>query len=245
MTGKNDEAIFKLITDEKDSGRILTDILIKIMDEYPTESDVKGYKTLITYCKNMLLTNEEIEELGREEGIKLSEAYQMYNSYLVSNKLMDYDDQMVYAYRMLIQFPWLLKDCQDTYKYICVDEAQDTSKIQHKIISLLAGLNGNLFMVGDEDQSIYGFRGAEPTALTEFNEHYKDPFILFMDSNFRSTKEIVDVSELDGKELTERLLDYMKKKKIVFETMKQYLSYYPERIYKNMYEVGLLNGVST
>ncbi|MCR5728542.1 MAG: ATP-dependent helicase [Lachnospiraceae bacterium] len=195
MTGKNDEVIFKLITDEKDSGRILTDILIKIMDEYPTESDVKGYKTLITYCKNMLFTNEEIEKLGSEEGIKLSEAYQMYNSYLVSNKLMDYDDQMVYAYRMLIQFPWLLKDCQDTYKYICVDEAQDTSKIQHKIISLLAGLNGNLFMVGDEDQSIYGFRAAYPEALLNFENEHPSALTLIMDTNYRSNPKIVDAAD--------------------------------------------------
>lgn len=57
-------------------------------------------------------------------------------------------------------------------------------------------------------------------------------------------KEVVDIAEIDGRELTSRLLDYMKKKKIGFESMKQYLSYYPERIYKNMFEVGLLNGVS-
>ena len=89
------------------------------------------------------------------------------------------------------------------------------------------------------------------TQLANLRVILKKPYVVIDEQNADTLqfldllKEIVDVSELDGKELTERLLDYMKKKKIVFETMKQYLSYYPERIYKNMYEVGLLNGVST
>ena len=70
-TGKDENTIFRLITDEKESGKILTDILVKIMDEYPTESDVKGYKTLITYCKNMMLSEEEIEALGKQESVKV------------------------------------------------------------------------------------------------------------------------------------------------------------------------------
>ena len=78
---------------------------------------------------------------------------------------MDYDDQMVYAYTMLRKSPQLLEHFQNLYPYICVDEAQDTSKIQHAIITLLASKTENLFMVGDEDQSIYGFRAAYPEAL--------------------------------------------------------------------------------
>ena len=73
---------------------------------------------------------------------------------------MDYDDQMVYAYTMLKTTPQVLEYFQNMYQYICVDEAQDTSKIQHKIIEILAMKNKKLFMVGDEDQSIYGFRAA-------------------------------------------------------------------------------------
>ena len=85
---------------------------------------------------------------------------------------MDYDDQMVYALRNLRQYPAILRDFQARYRYFCVDEAQDTSKIQHTIIRLLAGQSGNLFMVGDEDQSIYGFRAAYSQALTEFDAVY-------------------------------------------------------------------------
>ena len=174
---------FRLLSDETGVGRILTDILAKYLSEYPTESDVKGAVSLIAYCKNMLLTDEEIEEMGDQEGIPLFDIYKDYNDYLKANSLMDYDDQMIYAYRMLKRSPELLKFYRRTYRYICVDEAQDTSKIQHKIINMLAGENGNLFMVGDEDQSIYGFRAAYPEALLDFEKNHPDAKVLVMDRN--------------------------------------------------------------
>ena len=77
-------------------------------------------------------------------------------------RLMDYDDQLVYAHNILRKCPELLASLRQRYRVICVDEAQDSSKIQHMIIELLAGPEGSLFMVGDEDQSIYGFRAAYP-----------------------------------------------------------------------------------
>lgn len=83
---------------------------------------------------------------------------------------------------------------QREFQYICVDEAQDTSKVQHEIIRLIAGKSNNIFMVGDEDQSIYGFRAAYPKALTNFKNDYPNPFILFMEQNYRSTEEIVNTA---------------------------------------------------
>ena len=89
------------------------------------------------------------------------------------------------------------------------------------------------------------------TRLANWRIILKRPYVAIDDQNVNTLqfldllKEVVDISELDGTELTERLLDYMKKKKIGFESMGKYLSYYPDRIFKNMYEVGLLNGVST
>ena len=89
------------------------------------------------------------------------------------------------------------------------------------------------------------------TRLANLRVILKKPYVAVDDQNANTLqfldllKEVVDISELDGVELTDRLLDYMKKKKIGFESMRQYLSYYPDRIYKNMYEVGLLNGVSS
>lgn len=83
---------------------------------------------------------------------------------------------------------------QNRYKYICVDEAQDASKIQHKIIQIIAHGN-NIFMVGDEDQSIYGFRAAYPKALLNFRTDYINPYILLMERNYRSTPQIVEKAQ--------------------------------------------------
>ena len=188
MTGNT---VFDLLTDEKVISKVLTDILAKLLKEYPTESDVKSAKTLITYCKNMMLNDEDIISLGSDARIPLYDIYKEYESYLKQNKLMDYDDQMKYAYLMLKGSKELLQEYRNIYRYICVDEAQDTSKIQHCIIQLLAGENGNLFMVGDEDQSIYGFRAAYPEALLNFKKNFSEAKVLVMDQNYRSNANIV------------------------------------------------------
>ncbi len=186
---------FDLITDEKVSGKLLTDLYVKVCKEYPTESDIKNVRTLITYCKNMMLTEKEIQKRGEEEGVELWELYDKYNKELKARSLMDYDDQMIYAYRMLKGSKELLEYYRNLYRYICVDEAQDTSKIQHMIISLLAGDAGNLFMVGDEDQSIYGFRAAYPEALLNFEKEHKGAKVLVMDKNYRSNAKIVQTAD--------------------------------------------------
>ena len=186
---------FELITDEKISGKLLTDIFVKIMKEYPTESDIKAVRTLITYCKNMMLEPKEIKELGENEGIELLDIYESYNRELKARSLMDYDDQMIYAYRMLKGSKDLLEFYRDKYRYICVDEAQDTSKVQHMIIALLSGEKGNLFMVGDEDQSIYGFRAAYPDALLHFEKEHRGAKVLIMDKNYRSNAKIVETAD--------------------------------------------------
>ena len=186
---------FELVTDEKITGQILSAIYLRVMGEYPTESDIKTVRTLITYCKNMCLTTEEIVKLGKDEGLELSKIYDNYNAELKSRSLMDYDDQLVYAYRMLKGSSQLLEFYRNKYRYICVDEAQDTSKIQHMIISLLAGKSGNLFMVGDEDQSIYGFRAAYPDAMLNFEKDHPGAKVLVMDQNYRSNAKIVKAAD--------------------------------------------------
>ncbi len=188
LIGKN---AFSLVTDEKYGIGLLSDIYQKTENDYATESELKGIRTLITYIKNMMLTKDEIEKLNEEVDYKISEIYQIYCNELRSQGLMDFDDQMVYAYTILKNSPEVLAYFQKQYPYICVDEAQDTSKIQHVIIELLARKTGNLFMVGDEDQSIYGFRAAYPEALLSFERKYPGAKILLMEENFRSNAKIV------------------------------------------------------
>ncbi len=187
---------FELCTDEKYTAQLISNIYVNVVGEYPTESDIKTVRTLITYCKNMYLEDEEIKKLGKENDIELLRILRAYNNELKNRNLMDYDDQMIYTYRMLKGAPAVLKHFQDMYKYICVDEAQDTSKIQHMIISLLAGASGNLFMVGDEDQSIYGFRAAYPDALLNFEKEHPGAKVLVMDKNYRSNAKIVEAADV-------------------------------------------------
>ena len=158
--------------------------------DYPTDQDVKEVRTRITYCKNMLLTDEEVREI-RLDGVDFPAVYFAYRQQMERSRRMDYDDQMVFACRILRRFPDLLAYYQTRFPYLCVDEAQDTSKIQHKILRLLAARSRNLFLVGDEDQSIYGFRAAWPQALLEFQTVYPEARVLLMETNYRSTRSIV------------------------------------------------------
>ena len=186
---------FELVKDEKAT----TGMLIRICQDhgmgYPTESDLKNVRTLLTYIKNMMLNEEELQKLEEESDIRIAGIYREYCRQMREQKLMDYDDQMLYAYNMLRKAPGVLAYFQNRYPYICVDEAQDTSKIQHAIIALLAAGTGNLFMVGDEDQSIYGFRAAYPEALLSFEKKHPGAKVLLMEENFRSNAKIVEAAD--------------------------------------------------
>ena len=186
---------FELVKEEKNT----TGMLVKICQEhgmgYPTESDLKNVRTMITYIKNMMLNDKEIQKLEEESDIRIRGIYQAYCSQMREKKWMDYDDQMLYAYKMLRMDSRLLEHFQNLYPYICVDEAQDTSKIQHAIIALLAAKSENLFMVGDEDQSIYGFRAAYPEALLDFEKDHPGARVLLMEENFRSNAKIVSAAD--------------------------------------------------
>ena len=192
---KSGRTAFSLLTDEKRIAAMLAGIYQRIEHSYPTESDLQNVRTLITFIKNRMLGEEEIRTLEKDAEIQLLRIYKAYNAELREHQLMDYDDQMVYAYTMLQRFPWLREHFQQQYPYICVDEAQDTSKIQHAIIALLASRTENLFMVGDEDQSIYGFRAAYPDALLEFEQHHPGARVLLMEENFRSDASIVRAAD--------------------------------------------------
>ena len=176
---------FEIIDDTKE---IVKKILQRTQTSFPTENEINEAITKIAYYKNMMIRPEKIED---EDD---AEIFGIYNEFLKQSSLMDYDDQLVYAHTILRKYPRILEYFQDRYQYICVDEAQDTSKLQHEIIRLFAMKYNNIFMVGDEDQSIYGFRAAYPRALTEFRSNYPNASVYYMETNYRSTKEIVKTS---------------------------------------------------
>ena len=167
---------------------------IQVTGQYPSDFDIKNIQQIITRIKNMRYTNEEIKKEFKDEDYDCYSIYKAYKENMRSSSLMDFDDQLVYALKILLRYPDILSYYQKKYRYLLIDEAQDTSKIQHDIIRLLVGNNQNVFMVGDEDQSIYGFRGAYPQALMEFNNIYPKGKIFKLEVNFRSTPQIVNAS---------------------------------------------------
>lgn len=184
---------YKLVDESVITG-VLTRIYQHVEKSYPDESEIMGVRTKITYAKNMMLNSEELKALNEKADCEFDKIFELYKSVMKQNGMMDYDDQMVYALNILRMFPNILQYYQNLYQYICVDESQDTSKIQHEIIRLLAG-GRNLFMVGDEDQSIYGFRAAYPEALLSFEKQYENAKVLLMEENYRSNANIVNVAD--------------------------------------------------
>ena len=195
FSGKIGKVSFDLETNEGERFSRIAAAYISNSSEYPTDSDIRELSTEITYIKNMMLTDEEIKKRESRVEYPLYDIYNAYNASLKKSPKMDYDDQMVYAYKILQKSPETLEYFRNKYEYICVDEAQDTSKIQHALIKILAEPRHNIFMVGDEDQSIYGFRAAYPEALLSFEKDHPGARVLLMEENFRSSKEIVSAAD--------------------------------------------------
>ena len=145
----------------------------------------------IAYIKNMMLSKSEIKKHAFETA-HIDSIFEQYEIFKKGKNWMDFDDMLSLCLDIFNKYPDILAQYRQKYRYIQVDEAQDTSLLQHKIIEMLAVNNTSLFMVGDEDQSIYSFRGAYPQALIRFSETYPGAKILKMEENFRSEWEIVD-----------------------------------------------------
>ena len=184
----------KLI-EEGPAKRLLRKIYKEFKKEFVSEGELEDLRTRICWVKNNML--DPLEHPWPDEEIPhFAEIYDRYCARLKSGGLMDFDDQMRFAKYVLEQDGELLERCRRRYRYWCVDEAQDTSRIQHHIIRMLAGPegSGNVFMVGDEDQSIYGYRGAFPEALLSFTVDYPNARVLKMETNYRSGEEIVSAA---------------------------------------------------
>ena len=184
---------FQLVSDEADTARLVREAWKSCNRGFPTDAELEEARTRIAYCKNAMLSDEEIESM--EEGEQFFKLFDTYRTLLLKNRLMDYDDQMVYGLKILRSQPAILQAWQEKYRYFHVDEAQDTSRIQHTIIALLASRSRNLFLVGDEDQSIYGFRAAFPQALLTFEQDWPGAETLFLETNYRSAGSIVRAAD--------------------------------------------------
>lgn len=121
--------------------------------------------------------------------------YEAYEKKLHRNQWIDFDDILVYTYELLKERKDIRKAWQQKFPYILIDEFQDINKVQYEIVKMLAQPYNNLFVVGDDDQSIYKFRGARPELMLGFPKDFPDAKKVILDTNFRSGEEIVDFAE--------------------------------------------------
>ena len=173
---------------------ILRDVMHKEAYDEDANTLIDTICTLIGFIKNRMLSAEEIKKITykvEKQDYPIEPIYNAYQQYLQRENLMDFDDMLYRAYSGLKKYPDILASYQEQYPYVSLDEAQDTSLLQHEIVALLVKKHGNLFMVGDDDQSIYAFRGAVPSEMLDFQKRYHQGRKLLMGTNYRSDIDIV------------------------------------------------------
>ncbi len=147
----------------------------------------------VSQAKNELLKPEDLRPANyREEIVK--RLYERYQAFLSENGALDFDDLLVKAVELLGQHPEVRTKYQRRYPFILVDEWQDTNMAQYELVKHLAGSRANLFVVGDEDQSIYRFRGADYRNVARFQEDFEGARVILLERNYRSTQTILDVA---------------------------------------------------
>jgi DNA helicase II / ATP-dependent DNA helicase PcrA len=182
------------IYDEADSLRMLKRCLEEL------EVDTKRYppravRARISDAKNQLIDAETYQETGGgpfEDMV--GQAYRLYERRMLEANSMDFDDLLMRTVNVLELFEDVRRRYRERFRWVLVDEYQDTNHAQYRLLQLLAGEDGNLTVVGDEDQSIYGFRGAEVRNILEFTVDFKDADVVKLEQNYRSTETILDAA---------------------------------------------------
>ncbi|MEG0398138.1 MAG: 3'-5' exonuclease, partial [Cetobacterium sp.] len=182
------------IYDSDDQKRAVKNIMkeLVIKDKNLTESVLVSK---ISKLKEEGISPEEYERTNKFDSNHeiVYEVFKRYNSMLKQNNGMDFADILVNTYKIL-EIPEVLEKIQDKFHYIMVDEYQDTNNIQYKIINKIASKYKNLCVVGDENQSIYGFRGANIKNILDFEKDYPNAMIVKLEENYRSTSAILDAA---------------------------------------------------
>lgn len=180
------------------SERQKTDYIREIIGRYGISSNdiselSQNINNDIGNIKGNMLNAQEYEPscCKKEDFIKI---YNAYNLELKKDGKMDFDDILRECYLLLCENHTILEQWRELYKYILIDEFQDINRIQMNIIELLASPLNNIFVVGDDDQSIYGFRGARPEIMIEFKDYYPEAELIVLNVNYRSTQSIINVA---------------------------------------------------
>lgn len=179
---------------EYNKNRVLARLFNELVRRPITEEELEDFFRIDSYLKNALLDYSEYSRHFKERFPHFVELSQAYTSFKRLRALIDFDDMLLHTLSLLTEQPTVLEKLRAHFSYLQLDEAQDTSLVQFRIVQLLAAPKNNLFLVADDDQAIYGFRGADPSYLLHFREFYPDAQILMMQDNHRSSKNIVHLS---------------------------------------------------
>ena len=159
----------------------------------PKEISPSYVRNRISFIKNENLSTREIDNLfNTVPEKKVLEIYQTYQELIHKNNSVDFDDLLVLPVELFKKYPEILDKYQEKFKYILVDEYQDTNEVQYQFNKLLASKYRNLFVVGDANQSIYGFRNANFRNILNFEKDYQDAYVVTLENNYRSTNNILE-----------------------------------------------------
>lgn len=184
-----------VIYDEDDKMSVIRAVL-KNLQLGDKEFPPKAIKAAISDAKNRMLTPKEwLKDAGENfRNRKIAEAYEKYEHTLRSNNALDFDDLLIKTLELLSEHPPVLEYYQNKFDYVLVDEYQDTNIAQYQFVRLMTGNKRNLCVVGDDDQSIYGWRGADIRNILEFEKDFPDCRVIKLEQNYRSTGNILDAA---------------------------------------------------
>ena len=182
------------IFDSDDSLTIIKKIL-KELDIDSKKFPPKSFKNKISSLKNDLVISNLYEQYAKDEFEKLVlKVYRKYENELINNNGVDFDDLLIMPIKLFREYPLILEYYQEKFKYILIDEYQDTNEAQYVLTKLISKKYQNICVVGDSDQTIYGFRGANFKNILNFEKDYPNCKTIVLNKNYRSTKNILTVA---------------------------------------------------
>lgn len=181
-----------VIFDSSDQRTLIKNIL-KELNIDTKKFNPRAILGMISSAKNQLILPKNYESNNYFEEI-VRQVYELYQKKLKENNALDFDDLIMKTVELFQEYPLVLEHYQERFKYILVDEYQDVNHAQYKLINLLAEKNKNICVVGDDDQGIYGFRGADISNILSFENDYPNTKVIKLEQNYRSTKKILEAA---------------------------------------------------
>lgn len=179
---------------EVDRFKLIKSILKHLKISNYSDDDVSDVLSEISLVKNEMMKSSDFESQTFSQS-EFQDIFRLYEKAKNAANKIDFDDMLILTYILLKKSPEVLNIVRQVYKYILIDEFQDINRVQFEVIKLIAEPSNNVFAVGDEDQSIYGFRGARPDFMMDFEKYFESAKCIVLDVNYRSRKNIVQLSQ--------------------------------------------------